>query len=136
MAKAPKTISAADKKAQLAGLKLALKQHSDNTKSISAAFKEAEKALAVAKKSSDAIAKEAAKAAEAKRKEATTAAAAAQKIFDAAVAKNTKATEAAAKGAEKLNGQIAALEAVPLDTSATAASKKVKAILASETAAA
>ncbi len=113
MAKAPKTISVADKKAALAGLKQALKQHSENVKSIGAETKAATAALNAAKKSADALTKEAEKAAAEKRKEATVALAAAQKAYAAAVAKAEKATAAATKGAEKINTQIAEMEAMP-----------------------
>jgi colicin import membrane protein len=124
MAKAPKTISAAEKKIQMAGYKTALSDNKSNIKSISAALKEAEKALAVAKKSADAEVKEAEKAAAAKRKAADAAIAAAQKAHAAAAAKADKHLAAAAKGAEKITGLIAALEAVPLAAPVKAAKAK------------
>jgi colicin import membrane protein len=114
MAKAPKTISAADKKAQMFGYKTALNDNKLNVKSISAALKEAQAALNTAKKSADAEVKEAEKAAAAKRKAADAAIAAAQKAHAAAAAKADKAMAAAAKGAEKITGLITALEAMPV----------------------
>ena len=122
MAKAPKTITPADKKLQLAGLKTALKNHGELVKGITVEQKAAEKALAAAKKSADAEVKEAEKAAAAKRKAAGADIAAAQKAYAAAVAKAEKAAAAALKGSEKLNAQVAALEAMPV-----AAAPKVKA---------
>lgn len=125
MAKAPKTMTLADKKAAQINLKQALKQHSDNVKSIAAETKAAQAALNAAKKSADALTKEAEKAAAAKRKEADTALAAAQKAYAAAVAKADKAAAAAAKGTEKLTAQLEALDAVPVANTPKAA--KVKA---------
>lgn len=125
MAKAPKTISAADKKAALVNLKLALKQHSENVKSIGAETKAATAALNAAKKSADAITKEAEKAAAEKRKEAKVALDAAQKAYAAAVAKAEKAKVAAEKGAEKINAQIAEMEAKPLTPTPSKGKAKV-----------
>lgn len=116
MAKAPKTISASDKKAQMAGLKTALSNHNSNVKSISAALKEADKTLAAAKKEADAAVAATTKAAVAANSKAAGVLAAAQKAYAAAVAKSEKAAAAAAKGTEKLTAQMAALEAVPVET--------------------
>lgn len=129
MAKAPKTLTIAEKKAQQADLKLALKNHSENVRSIAAETKAATAALNAAKKSADALAKDAEKAAAAKRKEADALVAAAQKAYAAAVAKSEKATAAAAKGTEKLNAQLAALDAI-----AVAATPKTTKVKAAETA--
>ena len=115
MAKAPKTISAPDKKAQMAGLKTALSNHNGNVKSISAALKEADKTLSAAKKESDTMVKNVEKANAVTRKTADGLLAAAQKAYAAAVAKSEKAAAAAAKGTEKLTAQIAALEALPVE---------------------
>jgi len=122
MAKAPKTITPAEKKLAQANLKEALKNHAALTKGITVEQKAAEKALADAKKSADATIKEAEKAAAAKRKEADAAIVAAQKAYAAAFAKAEKSKAAAAKGTEKLTGQLAALEAL-----AVMAAPKVKA---------
>lgn len=142
MAKAPKTISASDKKAQLAGLKTAVAQHNANTKSISAALKEAAQAktaatkaanaeaklvaaeLAVQKKAADTAVFAANKAAEVALKAVNAGVAAADKAFAAAEAKAAKLQEAAAKGAEKLAAQIAALEALPVAAPAKATKAK------------
>jgi ABC-type transporter Mla subunit MlaD len=127
MAKAPKTISASDKKAQMAGLKTALSNHNGNVKSISAALKEADKTLSAAKKESDTMVKNVEKANAVTRKTADSLLAAAQKAYAAAVAKSEKAAAAAAKGTEKLTAQIAALEAVPVEplTKIKSVAKKV-----------
>ena len=139
MAKAPKTISAADKKAQMAGLKQALSLHNGNIKSISAAVKEAAQAkaaaekaaaaetkainaaVAVEKKAADALVAAAHKAAELRAKAAAAGVTAAEKAFAAAAAKAEKQTEAAAKGTAKIQAQIAALEATPVAVAEKAA---------------
>ena len=122
MAKQPKSITPADKKTQLTGLKTAIKNHNELVKGITVEQKAAEKALAAAKKSADAEVKEAEKAATAKRKAAGTAIASAQKAYAAAVAKAEKLTAAAVKGSVKLTAQVDTLEALPV-----VAAPKVKA---------
>ena len=95
-----KTISAAEKKAQIAGLKTALAQHNGNIKSIAAETKAAQAALAAAKKSADALTKEA-----------------------------EKAAAAGAKGTEKLNAQLEARNAMPLtETPKAGSAPKQKAV--------
>ena len=120
MARAPKTLTPAEKKLALSGIKTAIKQHTENRKSISGALKEAENALATAKKSADAVTKQTEKEAAAKRKEAAAAVAAVAKQHDAAVAKHAKLNAAAEKGLEKLTAQLAMLDATPVAAAAKA----------------
>ena len=93
MAKAKKTLTAAEIKARKTELTKALKDGQAALKPFTAAVAEASKALAAAKK------------------EADKAIAAAQKAYDAASAKAAKASAAAEKGAEKIQAQIAELDA-------------------------
>lgn len=126
MARTPsKIMSIVEKKAAQAGLKQALKNHNENVRSIGAALKDAEKALAAAKKEADAMIvklnKEQAVVAKAAEKLVKTA----QKAFDVEAAKAEKAAAAAAKGTEKLTSQIAALEEAPVsDAKPVKAGKK------------
>ncbi len=122
MAKAPKTITPAEKKLALANMKEAMKNHAALIKGIDVESKAAEKALADAKKSADAAIKEAEKAAAAKRKAADAAIVAAQKAYAAAVEKAEKSKAAAAKGSAKLLGQLDALDSITV-----VAAPKVKA---------
>lgn len=124
-----KIMSIVEKKAAQAGLKLALKNHNENVKSISATLKDAEKTLALAKKSADAAIAKLNKEQAVVAKQAEAGVKAAQKAFDAAYAKTLKAQAAADKGTEKLTGQLAALDAVeaaPVVKAPTA--KKAKAV--------
>lgn len=132
MAKAPKSLTAAEKKLALANLKTATKAHSENVKSISAALKEVEKAralvakdnaikakalatqIATAKKAADTMVAAAFKTADAETKAFNATMAKADKDLAAATAKAEKAKAAAEVGAAKLAAQIAALEAVPV----------------------
>ena len=125
MAKAPKTMTPADKKLAQAGLKQALKNHNDGVKAVCADFTLAQKALALAKKSADSRIKEATKTFTAVRKASDVTMAAATKVFAAAQSKNVKQLAAAAKGSDKLNAHIAALDLVP-----TAAPVAVKTLAA------
>jgi hypothetical protein len=120
MAKAPKTISAADKKVQLANLKALLKGQAVAAKTVAADQKAAAAALALAKKAADAEVKEAMKVADVKRKAADAAIATAQKNYAMVVVKADKSATAIAKGTEKLTTQMAALEAMPVDASVKA----------------
>lgn len=119
-----KIMSIVEKKAAQAGLKLALKNHNDNVKSISGALRDAEKVLALAKKSADAVIAKLNKEQAVVAKQADAGVKAAQKAFDAVVAKTAKAEAAAAKGTDKLNSQIAALDAVEAAPAVKAAAKK------------
>ena len=151
MAKAPKTISAADKKAQMAGLKQALSLHNGNIKSISAAVKEAAQAKAAAEKVAKAELKEinavslatrkaadeevarANKVADAGYKTVQAKVASASKAYEAAKAKAEKQEAAAEKGTAKLQAQMAALEAMPVAVAEKVAKPaKVKAAAAEQ----
>ena len=132
MAKAPKSISATDKKAQMADLKLALKNHNELAKANVAVLKEADKALATAskegavtakaldavlkgaKKEADALVATAFKAADVSTKALNATLATAAKVHLAAVAKAAKQSDASYVGTEKLTAKIAALEAMPI----------------------
>ena len=151
MAKAPKTLSAADKKIAVANLKTLLKANAEAVKAINATRKDADKvmsgvskdhavarnlanaSLTVAKKEADALYKAAAKVYNGMHKDADAIHTAATKAHAAVVAKTEKQLAAAQVGADKLAAQLAALEVVaPADfiapvTASTKPAKKVKA---------
>ena len=130
-----KIMSIVEKKAAQAGLKLALKNHNENVKSISGALKDAEKVLALAKKDADAVVATLNKAQAAALKQAAASVKAAQKAFDIVAAKTEKAQAAAAKGTEKLTTQIATLEAVETAPVVKTSTRVAKALEAEDTAA-
>ncbi len=107
-----KILSIAEKKEAIVGLKTAIKNHKAELSAVNTAFKDAEKVLALAKKTADAAVAAANKAQTAAVKDAGKALDAAQKAFDAVAKKTGKASDAGAKGTEKLAAQLAAVEAV------------------------
>lgn len=113
MARTPsKILSIAEKKEAVVNLKTAIKTHKAEAAAVYATFREAEKTLSLAKKTADAAVSAAHKAHAASVKEAGKALTDAQKVFDGIAKRNAKAADAAAKGTEKLAGQLAAVEAV------------------------
>lgn len=116
MARTPsKIMSVAEKKAAQSNLKQAIKVVDTGVKESEALVAVANKGLAEAKKKADALAAAASKQHDLALKEGGKLIAAAQKLVDAATKKHTKVFDAAAKGREKLNGQLATLEATPAE---------------------
>ncbi len=114
MAKAPKSLTPADKKLAQAGLKQAVAAHNVNIRSISATLKAADAKLAAVKKDADAAVKAASKSVAGAMKAAQTTVKTAQKDYAAAFAKAAKHNAAAAVGTAKLSARQAALDAVPV----------------------
>lgn len=113
MARAPsKIMSIVEKKQAQNGLKAALKLHDADVKNVGTDLKLAEKALAAAKKAADATIKQLNKEQAVIAKAVEAGVKLAQKTFDAASTKATRLNAAAAKGHEKITGQLAALDAV------------------------
>ena len=109
---ASKIMSIAEKKVAQAGLKTAMKTHSDSVKALDTQAKLDTKTLAEAQKLHNTTVAAAKKAYDAAVKDAGKALADAQKVAASASAKTLKLQTAAAKGTEKLTSQIAELDAV------------------------
>ena len=142
------SMTAVEKKAALASLKLAIKNHDAGVKASVAEFKAAEKAhkeaikastalgktiaadlaakLLEVKKNSDAATATALKAEEAAMKKLNSDSAKVEKDFAAATAKAEKAKAAAATGATQLASQVALVEAAPLTVPSAPAKGKGK----------
>lgn len=122
-----KIMSVAEKKMATASLKTVLKGTNEGVKTSELDVAAANKAMAAAKKQADALAAAATKAHEAALKEGGKLIAAAQKAVDAATKKHTKVFDAAAKGRAKIEGQLAALEAAPVEAAKRGPKPKVAA---------
>ena len=107
-----KIMTIADKKVAEAGLKTALKTHSESAKAVAAEYKLAQGVLAAALKAADVIVKEASKVHVTAIKAADKTVSEAKKVFDAAAKKYEKLNGAADKGKAKLMTQISDLAAV------------------------
>jgi hypothetical protein len=106
-----KSLTPAEKKLKLQGLKLALKQHNEEIKKVVADGKAADKALAVATKEAEAGVATMQKALSSAEKTCAAAVKVAEKAHAANLIKVKKFLDAAAKGTEKLTAQITDLEA-------------------------
>ena len=107
-----KIMTIADKKVAEAGLKTAMKQHSESSKAVAAEYKLAQGVLAAALKAADVIVKEASKIHVTAFKATDKNVSEAKKVFDAAAKKFEKLNGAADKGKAKLMTQISDLAAV------------------------
>lgn len=108
---ASKIMSIAEKKEAQKNLKLVQKQNNFLARANSFDIKAAVKVLALAKKAVDGNVKAAAKTVELANKSAAKDLSTAQKQYDSIVAKATRNSAAIEKGAAKIAGQIAALNA-------------------------
>lgn len=109
-----KILTLAEKKTAEAGLKTVLKATNEQVKASASLVDDANKALALAKKTADAQVKASNKAHDAVLKATGKAIADAQKIVDSVAKKHTKVFDAAAKGKEKVTAQLATLAAAPV----------------------